>query len=210
MRQTVREDGIRELLRRFAVDSVFQIFIARDARARNSLISRINYSLDTVLVVQRFERNDSLYRRAVRVCDYTLVPLDILGIYFGNDKGHFGVHTPRGAVVYNNAAVCRGDWREFFTCRAARREKRDVKALVKAMFREFLDFVLLTEEFKFFARRTRRSQKRVIRFKVVLLADLQKGSADHARCADDGDFQILHFDHSYQYTTKKFYVLLPR
>jgi len=160
--------------------------------------------------VQRFERNDSLYRRAVRVCDYTLVPLDILGVHFGNDKGHFGVHTPRGTVVYNNASVRRCYRRKFLARRAARREKSNVETLVKAMFREFLNFMLFAEEFKLFARRTRRSQKRVIRFKVVLLADLQKGSADHARCADDGDFQILHFDHSYQYTTKKFYVLLPR
>ena len=86
VRDEVAEDGMGEFLGGKALYAVYEVLVSLLSCARDCLVCRIHHSLYLKGVVQGLERHHSLYGGAVGVCDYALVPVDVLRI----DLGHHG------------------------------------------------------------------------------------------------------------------------
>ena len=195
MRQAVVCDGVREFLRSFTFQTVFQIFPTSKTCAGYCLICGVNHTFDFVFVIQGFQSNHSLDCGAVGVCDDVFVPSDVLGVYFRNYQRNFGVHTPLRAVVDNDTAVCCCDGSEFFAGAAACGEQGDVDGFIKRMFCQFFYCIFFAVESQFGASGTAGCHYiEVVDGQLSFFQNFQECSAYHTGCAYNSKIDFFHND----------------
>ena len=76
-------------------------------RAGDRLVCRYHHPLYHRSIVERFERDDHLRGRAIRVGDdhLRLVAVDRIGVHFGHHQRHIGVHPEQRGIVDHHAAL---------------------------------------------------------------------------------------------------------
>ena len=193
VRQTVGSDGVRVFFRCFTFETVFQIFPTSYTRAGNCLICGVNYTFDFVFVIQRFQGYHRLDCGAVRVSDDIFVPVDIFGIYFGNNQRNVGVHSPLGAVVDYDTTVFSCDGSKFFGDAAACGEQCDIDGFIERMFIQFFYYIFFTIELQCFACGTCRSHYiEVFDGELSFFQNFQESSTYHTCCANYGKIDFFH------------------
>ena len=192
----IERDGVGELLGCLARDAVLEIVVARDARAGHRLIGGVDDALDAEAVIERLQCDHRLYGGAVGVCDDALVPLHVLGIDLGDDKGDVVVHTPLAGVVHHHGARFHEHGSEFRRSAGARREEGEVHLALQShdvLFRELDDGVGLAHEVDLLARASCGREKIVVFDGELSFGQhFEKLVADHAGRTDDGDVELFH------------------
>ena len=102
--------------------------------------------------MQRLESDDHLNRGAIRVGDDPLRnPAQRVGVHFGHDERHVGVHAPGAGVVDNDGPGLGGD-RAVFPADGSRRARQDDIDAGKRFGPDWFDVVRFALEVDRFAR----------------------------------------------------------
>ena len=196
LRNYVIEYSVRELLRRCVGvrDSFFEVVISCDSRARYRLIRRVNYSFYAVLIVKRFDREHSLYGRAVRICDNAVIPVDIVGVYLGNYQRNVVAHTPLTRVVYDRRAAFYEYGSKSCRRRAACREESYIHFIFLDVFiGKFYNRVGFSHKVYDFSRALGGSEKVVVlNGEITLRENFEELISDHTGRADYGYVKLFH------------------
>jgi Ca2+-transporting ATPase len=105
----------------------FQRVLPLFARPADGLEGCKHDALDPRGILNRLERDHYLNGRTVRIRDDALRPIrDCLGVDLRDDKWNLGVHPPRGRVVDDDCAFCRGPRAPLERAGATGRKQRHV------------------------------------------------------------------------------------
>ena len=196
MGEHIERDGIGELLGSFPRDAVFEVVVARDARAGDRLIGGIDYALDAEGVIEGFERDHRLDGGAIGVGDDAGIPFHVLGVDLGDYEGNVVVHTPLTAVVNHNGARLHEYGGELRRSARACREEGEIHLAFQrhhVLLCELDDGVGLAHEVYLFARASRgREEIVVLDGELPFGEHFQKLVAHHAGGADYGDVKFFH------------------
>ena len=113
MRDAVESNAVlerrhRELVVGRAVQKLARLIVELGHRGRagaaRRLIGRNDNAGDFRQVIERFQGDDHLDGRAVRVCDDARVPRHVARVHLGNHQGHILIHAERARVIDHDGA----------------------------------------------------------------------------------------------------------
>ena len=159
------------------------------ARARHRLVGGHDHALDLGAVVQRLQRHYQLRGRTVGIGDNValFVTVDRIGVHFGHDQRHVGVHAVQRRIVDDHTACGGGARRVDFGRARSGGEQRDIPPgeieIIDVLYFEHLPGFA---EFDLAALRTRRGQRgNLVDRKRAFGQDVEHFAPDITRRAHD-------------------------
>ena len=209
MRQAVARDRVREFLRRFALEPVLQVEVALLPGAGHGLVGGVDHALEPVCVVQRLERHHGLDGGAVRVGDDALFAVAGNGVRVDlrHHERHVGIHAPAARIVDHHRAGSRHDGGKVLGGASTRGEQRNVHVQVfKRGVGQLADGIRLAHERDLCPGAALGGKEKILgNRELALFQHLQKLSADHTRCAHNGNSILFHslLHYNLLYTTPR-------
>ena len=198
VRDLILEDlGLKVFALGKGLDLIVEFVDAALARAADGLVGRGDDRLDGALLGEGVNGHEGHDGGAVGVRDDALVPLHVLGVDLGDDKGDVGVEAERARIVDEHRARLDDRGGKTLGDVVLGRAENDIKAL-KRVVRRLDDGALLTAEHDFAARASGACDGTKGRNgEVALFENFDHFLTDGAGGAENTDIDLFHTTFSF-------------